>query len=205
MGAWERLALLKAYPVAGSRALGNRFVAMARPFIQDQPFDLLALASVVDMKMKLDRKIADRGQAGRNVKLGTGGIREIELVVQTLQVCHGADLPEILKRDTLAALGALRSHALVSAAEFSTLETAYLFLRDVENKLQMINDAQTHSLPRELEELNACARLLGYMGTTTESSSDQLLRDFQHHTGQVNRVFENVVVAADLRRLRGPR
>jgi glutamate-ammonia-ligase adenylyltransferase len=205
MGAWERLALLKACPVAGSRELGNRFVAMARPFIQNPPFDVLALGSILDMKTKLDRKIADRGQTGRNVKLGTGGIREIELIVQTLQICHGADLPEILKRDTMSALSALRLHALLSEEEFTTLETAYLFLRDVENKLQMVNDAQTHSLPRELEELNACARLLGYSGTSTESSSDQLLRDFQHHTARVNQIFENIVVAADLRRLKGPR
>jgi glutamate-ammonia-ligase adenylyltransferase len=205
MGAWERLALLKACPVAGSRDLANRFVKMARPFIQNPPFDLQALASVLDMKEKMDRKIADRGQAGRNVKLGTGGIREIELVVQTLQIRHGADLPEILERNTLSALAALRAHALVSEEEFAALETAYLFLRDVENKLQMVNDAQTHSLPRELEELNACARLLGYMGTSLESSSDQLLRDLQRHTGSVNRIFENVVVAADLRRLKGPR
>lgn len=205
MGAWERLALLKACPVAGSRNLGNRFTAMSRPFIHNPPFDPPALATVLDMKAKLDRKIADRGQSGRNVKLGTGGIREIELVVQTLQVRYGAELPEILERNTLRALGAIRVHALLSADEIATLEAAYIFLRDVENKLQMVNDAQTHSLPRELEELNACARLLGYMGTSLESSSDQFLRDLQHHTGHVNRMFENLVVAADLRRAKGPR
>ena len=82
------------------------------------------------------------------------------------------------------------------------MHAAYLFLRDVANKLQMVNDAQTHSLPREIEELNACARLLGYAGSTSESSSDAFLKDFQRHTGRVNRIFEDIIVASDLRRFR---
>src|SRR6185436_1576115 len=115
-------------------------------------------------------------------------------------VGHGPALPQILSRNTMQALGALRDHSLVTGEEFETLHGAYLFLRDVENKLQMVNDAQTHSLPRELEELNACARLLGYPETRTESAADQFLRDFQKHTASVNEIFENIVVAADLRR-----
>ncbi len=200
MGTWERLALLKALPVAGSRALGSRYLAMSRPFIHARPFDHQALSDVREMKAKVDRKVFDRGQAGRNVKLGAGGIREIELVVQSLQVGHGADCPHILSRSTIGALGALRDQKLVTEAEFETLHNAYLFLRDVENKLQMVNDAQTHSLPRELEELNACARLLGYPETLTEAAADQFLRDFQKHTTRVNEIFENIIVAADLRR-----
>ena len=202
MGTWERLALLKAWPVAGSRALGRRFLEMARPFIHQPPFDLQELAEVRDMKARLDRKVADRGQAGRNVKLGAGGIREIELIVQSLQVGHGASFPRILARNTLGGLSALRDHALVTDEEFDTLHRGYLFLRDVENKLQMVNDAQTHSLPREVEELNACARLLGYLETRAESAADQFLHDFQSHTGRVNAIFENIIVAGDLRRLR---
>ena len=203
MGTWERLALLKAWPVAGSRDLGRRFLEMARPFIHEPPFDRQALADVRDMKARVDRKITDRGQAGRNVKLGVGGIREIELIVQSLQVGHGAAFPRILGRNTLGALSALRDQALLADVEFDTLHRAYLFLRDVENKLQMVNDAQTHSLPRELEELNACARLLGYPETREESAADPFLRDFKSHTGRVNQIFENIVGAADLRRFPG--
>jgi len=205
MGTWERLALLKALPVAGSRTLGRSFLAMSRPFIHEPAFDVQALADVRDMKAKVDRKVFDRGQAGRNVKLGAGGIREIELVVQSLQVGHGGNLPQVLGRNTLQALAALREQGLVTEQEFETLHSAYLFLRDVENKLQMVNDAQTHSLPREVEELNACARLLGYPETRTESAADQFLRDFQKHTTRVNEIFENIVVAADLRRFPRPR
>jgi glutamine synthetase adenylyltransferase len=73
-------------------------------------------------------------------------------------------------------------------------------LRDVENKLQMVADAQTHSLPREWDELNACARLLGYAETPSVSAADQFLLDFRNHTGRVSRIFENIIVSADLRR-----
>jgi glutamate-ammonia-ligase adenylyltransferase len=194
MGTWERLALLKAWPVAGSWTLGRRFLEMSRPFIFNPAFDLQALADVREMKARLDEKISARGQTDRNVKLGTGGIREIELVVQSIQATHGARLPEILDRNTLRSLVALRAHSLLNDGDFTTLRRAYLFLRDVENKLQMVDDAQTHSLPRELEELRACARLLGYLETKpNESPADPFLRDYQQHTRGVNRIFEKVV------------
>lgn len=192
MGAWERLALLKAWPVAGSSPLGQRFMTMSRPFIYEPPFDREALADVREMKARMDEKISARGQGGRNVKLGTGGIREIELVVQSLQAAHAARLPQLLDRNTLRALGRLRDHGLVSSEEYDVLHDAYLFLRDVENKLQMVDDAQTHSLPRDVEALRACARLVGYTDPQADVA-DLLLRDFQFHTGRVNRIFERVV------------
>jgi len=193
MGAWERLALLKAWPVAGSHSLGRRYLAMSRPFIYEPGFDRDALADVRDMKAKMDEKISARGQTGRNVKLGTGGIREIELVVQSIQARAGAGLPQILERNTLRALEALRDHALISVEDFETLRRAYLFLRDVENKLQMVDDAQTHSLPRELEGITSCARLLGYTPGQSESAAELFLRDLEGHTGRVHRIFETTV------------
>lgn len=193
MGTWERLALLKVWPVAGSRALGRRFLEMSRPFICEPAFDIQALADVREMKARVDEKVSARRQSGRNVKLGTGGIREIELTVQSLQAIHGNDLPQILQRNTLLSLVSLRERELLTAQEFFDLRSAYLFLRDVENKLQMVDDEQTHSLPEELEKLRACARLLGYSAAPPQSPSDPFLRDLEHHTSGVNRIFEKVV------------
>ncbi len=186
LSTWERLALLKAWPVAGNRALGNDFLAMARSFIYDQSLDGEALQDVRNMKGKIDRQMNTRQQRDRNVKLGKGGIREIELIAQSFQVRCGGPIPQIRERNTLRALAALRGQSLISTEEFETLTRAYVFLRDVENKLQMVNDAQTHSLPRDQEELNTCARLLGYSGSET------FLSDYRHHTGQVNRIFEGL-------------
>ena len=76
--------------------------------------------------------------------------------------------------------------ARIAVEDFEALRSAYLFLRDVENKLQMVDDAQTHSLPREREGVNSCARLLGY------SAADLFLLDLQHHTSQVHRIFETI-------------
>ncbi len=194
IGAWERLALLKAWPVAGSRLVGRRFLAMSRPFIYEPAFDAPALDEVREMKARIDEKVSARGQTDRNVKLGRGGIREIELVVQTLQAMHGARQSGVLHRSTLPALARLREHDLIHAEEFDALRDAYLFLRDVENKLQMVDDAQTHSLPQDLEALTVCARLLGYSAPPSESAADLLLQDLQRHTSRVNPVFERVVV-----------
>jgi glutamate-ammonia-ligase adenylyltransferase len=182
---WERLALLKAWPVAGNRALGRAFLDMVRTFIYDQAFDAKALDDVRSMKGKIDRKMVLRDQRSRNVKLGAGGIREIELIAQSLQVRHGGTMPHIRERNTLRALALICGQSLVSQEECDMLSRAYVFLRDVENKLQMANDAQTHLLPRDETELTVVARTLGY------SAAEDFLRDYQHHTGEVNRIFES--------------
>jgi glutamate-ammonia-ligase adenylyltransferase len=105
-----------------------------------------------------------------------------------------------MRGNTLNALDALRRQSLISAEEPSALTKAYVFLRDVENKLQMVNDAQTNSLPQSVEELTACARRLGYSDIDLGSAAEQFLRDYQHHIGQVNRIFEEVFSAAEPQR-----
>jgi [glutamine synthetase] adenylyltransferase / [glutamine synthetase]-adenylyl-L-tyrosine phosphorylase len=190
LGTWERLALLKAWPVAGDRALGGAFADMTQEFIYNPPFDRKASDELLRIKRKMDEKMSAREQRNRNVKLGTGGIREIELIVQSLQVRHGLALPGIRHRNTLQALAALCEHSLLSRDRCDTLTNAYIFLRNVENKLQMVNDAQTHSIPRDHEELAVCARLLGYQNADREFTAETFLRDYQNHTGQVNRIFQ---------------
>jgi [glutamine synthetase] adenylyltransferase / [glutamine synthetase]-adenylyl-L-tyrosine phosphorylase len=185
MATWERLALLKAWPVAGNRPLAWRFLRMAQPFIYAPPLDARGRQEVRNMKGKIDHKMTLRGQLSRNVKLGTGGIREIELIAQSLQVQHGNAVPQVQGRNTLAVLAALSDHAFVQPEARDALMRGYVFLRDVENKLQMANDAQTHSLPRDEEQLNVVARTLGY------SDAEHFLRDYEHHTRNVNRIFES--------------
>ena len=98
-------------------------------------------------------------------------------------------MPQIRARYTLKAFARLKEQSLMTAEECGKLTEAYIFLRNVENKLQMVNDAQTHSLPRDHEELSTCARLLGYPG------AEQFLTDYQNHTGQVNRIFEHLLLS----------
>ena len=124
-----------------------------------------------------------RDQRTRNVKLGTGGIREIELIAQSLQIRYGSQTVEIRQRNTLGGLAALCEQTFISREECDALTQAYVFLRDVENKLQMANDAQVHSLPQDETELTVVARTLGY------TTADDFQREYQRFTSEVNQIF----------------
>ena len=188
---WERLALLKAWPVAGDRRLGRRFLERVRPFIYGRPFEADAVQEVRGIKREIDRRVAARDETRRNVKLGVGGIREIELVAQVLQARHGRRNPRLRVRDTLGALDRLAAGQLISSDEHHTLVRAYIFLRDVENKLQMVADTQTHSLPASAEGLRQCALRLGYRDGPGPPD-EALLRDYRVHTEATHRIFDAV-------------
>jgi glutamate-ammonia-ligase adenylyltransferase len=193
---WERLALLKAWPVAGSRDVGKAFLRIVRPFIlgsgQVKP-GVVGAMTVIDevraVKEMIDARMAGRGHEHRNVKLGTGGIREIEFLVQTIQVLAGKKAPALLDRSTLGSLKALAAKKLLSAKERDALSAAYLFLRDVEHKLQMVHDLQTHSLPDQAEELARCAIRMGYGADDRARGVTRFLADHRSHTELVNRAF----------------
>jgi glutamate-ammonia-ligase adenylyltransferase len=194
--AWERLALLKAWPVAGSMEVGRAFLRMIKPFIlgtvAKKPVLAGALAVVEEVravKEMIDRHMAERGHEQRNVKLGTGGIREIEFLVQTVQVLAGNRVPALLDRSTLGALDRFARRKLISAGQRNELTAAYLFLRDVEHKLQMVQDLQTHALPEDREELERCAVRSGYGEEDRQKATEQFRADHQRHTDVVHRIF----------------
>jgi glutamate-ammonia-ligase adenylyltransferase len=194
---WERLALLKAWPIAGSVTVGKAFVEMVERFVfQADPEPLTkdhALAVIRDVravKDMIDEKIAGRGQQHRNVKLGTGGIREIEFLVQTIQVLIGRAVPGVLDRGTVGALQRLCRYHFVGSDDQRRLTDAYWFLRDVEHKLQMMHDLQTHALPDSEEELQRCAIRMGY-GTEFRAEALAGFREDQvRHTTIVHQTFQ---------------
>jgi [glutamine synthetase] adenylyltransferase / [glutamine synthetase]-adenylyl-L-tyrosine phosphorylase len=195
--AWERLALIKAWPVAGSPAVGQAFLNMARPFIfgagkMDCDGALAIVQNVRAVKEMIDARMAERGHERRNVKLGIGGIREIEFLVQTVQVLVGKRQPALLNRSTLGALARFAKRKLISARQRDELTEAYLFLRDVEHKLQMVHDLQTHALPNETEELERCAVRGGYDGRDRTAAVKKFLADHATHTTVVHRVFRSL-------------
>jgi [glutamine synthetase] adenylyltransferase / [glutamine synthetase]-adenylyl-L-tyrosine phosphorylase len=195
---WERLALLKARPVAGDRALGKRFAQRVASFIYGRPFDAAALDEIRRLKRQVDGRIAQRSESHRHVKLGVGGIREIELACQVLQVRFGNRRPRLRRRGSLAALEALREERLLAGPEHDALRGAYLFLRDVENKLQMVADTQVHALPEGPEETRACALRLGYRCPPGQAPEDALMADYRRHTDAVHRIFEDVLAGPRL-------
>jgi glutamate-ammonia-ligase adenylyltransferase len=150
------------------------------------------------MKHDSDRRLVARGLEDRHVKLGHGGIREVELVTQVLQIGHGKarSLRAAPARSTLAALETLRSLGALPAADHDALARAYLFLRDVENKLQMAHYAQTHVLPADDDDLMLLARRLGYGSERGRGGAHALARfraDFRSHADTVHRLFGEIL------------
>ena len=195
---WERLALLKAAPVAASQAVGQAFLKMIKPFVLgaggkvDHDQALAIVQDVRAVKDMIDARMTDRGHGQRNVKLGTGGIREIEFFVQTIQVLAGRKVPALLDRGTIGSLKRLTDKKLLSAKERDALTDAYVFLRDVEHKLQMVHDLQTHSLPAEADELERCAIRMGYGVEDRKKAVASFQADHQRHTEMVHRTFQSL-------------
>jgi glutamate-ammonia-ligase adenylyltransferase len=192
---WERMALLKAWPVAGDPSVGAAFLNRIKPFIyrrSDAQTPEAVLTQVKAVKDMIDEKMAGRGQERRNVKLGRGGIREIEFIVQAAQILCGGRLPGIRDRNTMGALERLARHKLLSPSDKTALEQAYVFLRDVEHKLQMVHDLQTHALPESPDELARCAIRLGYNAADRRAAGRKFLADHRRHTANVHRIFESL-------------
>jgi glutamate-ammonia-ligase adenylyltransferase len=196
---WERAAMIKARPVAGDLAMGAGFLEAIRPFVWRRGLDFAALADIHAMKRRIDQHkgggltaAADPVAriAGHNVKLGEGGIREIEFLVQTLQLVWGGRDPELRMPTTLGALRLLVRAGHVPSQAAAELEPAYRFLRRVEHRLQMIADRQTHELPARSADLARIALFLGYSDAAAfaEALLDQLARVRSHYAA----VFELV-------------
>jgi [glutamine synthetase] adenylyltransferase / [glutamine synthetase]-adenylyl-L-tyrosine phosphorylase len=161
---WERAAMIKARPCAGDLRAGEVMVAELAPFVWRKHLDFAALADVHDMKrqMQIIRSQSEIAVEGHNVKVGRGGIREIEFFVQTQQLIAGGRHPELRLRPTLAALNVLASSNWITFRACDELTAAYEFLRRLEHRLQMVADEQTHSLPGDSEGVERLANFFGY-------------------------------------------
>jgi len=160
---WERAAMIKARPVAGDIAAGEAFLKRLRPFVWRKSLDFSAIQDIHSIKRQINthRGGATVALAGHNIKLGRGGIREIEFFAQTQQLIWGGRSPELRQIQTCAAIEVLRDAGRVKPEVATTMIGAYRFLRRIEHRLQMIDDQQTHTLP-DGDRLQAFATFLGY-------------------------------------------
>ncbi len=187
---WERAAMIKARVCAGDAVAGERMIADIAPFVWRKHLDFAALADVHDMKRQMQTY---RGQSevsveGHNVKVGRGGIREIEFFAQTQQLIAGGRHAELRVRPTLDALGVLASSNWITLEARDQLTDAYLFLRRVEHRLQMIADEQTHSLPDTVEAVERFACFLGYDGRA--AFARDMLAQLDIVQGHYGKLFE---------------
>jgi glutamate-ammonia-ligase adenylyltransferase len=187
---WERAAMIKARPCAGDPRAGEALVAEIAPFVWRKHLDFAALADVHDMKRQMQ---TFRGQSeisveGHNVKVGRGGIREIEFFAQTQQLIAGGRHPELRARPTLEALNVLASSNWITFTARDELTAAYIFLRRVEHRLQMMADEQTHSLPDDAGAVERFAAFFGYDSRAAFAS--ELLGHLNVVQGHYAKLFE---------------
>lgn len=157
---WERLMLIKARPVAGDRALAAEFLEMVQPFRFPRTLAERLVEEIAAAKRRLEDEKSE-GDARRDVKRGRGGIREVEFVVQSLQLLNGGRLPFLQDTGTLPSLEKLAEYDLLSREEARVLADAYRFWRDVEHRLQAEHYRQTHAIPDSPAGLGRIARLMG--------------------------------------------
>ena len=187
---WERYAWIKARPVAGDLAAGKRLCETLRPFVYRRYLDYTAFGGLREMKALIDAEVA-RKDLTDNLKLGPGGIREIEFIVQLLQMIRGGREPSLRVRGLLPGLDACEQLGVLEKVRAQALRRSYLFLRRAENRLQMLRDEQTHALPADAVLVERIAQGLDYADTAAFAAALAQERD------SVAEEFRNLLAPLD--------
>ncbi len=187
---WERAAFIKARPVGGDIAAGESFMKLLTPFVFRKYLDYAAISDIHSIKRQIH---VHKGHGaikvkGHDVKLGRGGIREIEFFAQTQQLIAGGRMPPLRTRETEVALATLAEAKWITPEIATELTGCYWFLRDVEHRIQMVRDEQTHNLPDTDAELKRIAFMLGFADIASFSAKlETVLRTVEKRYG---RLFE---------------
>jgi len=188
---WERQAMLKARPVAGDEPLGRRFLRTIQPFTFRKYVDPVSTHETLRAMSEMRSKTAQahhstvRGE-GANVKTGPGGIRDVEFVVQAVQMLYGGQYPEIRCAGTFDSLSRMRESGLLRAGDFASLYNGYCFLRRVEHRLQMEQGLQVYTLPANKKALSVFAKRLGY------ENAKPFFKDFRESTSKIHEIFNGI-------------
>ncbi len=182
---FERFALIKARPIAGDLQLGRRFIDRVQPFVYRKYLDRAALEELSRYKARSDQTLGAKADE-RNIKAGRGGIREVELFTQVFQLTYGGQIPGLRQTSTLAGLEALVRAGLVSKPVQRELGHAYVFLRSVEHRLQLVQENQTHRMSADARELDISARRLGL------GSSEDLDKQLAAYRDRVHEIYRDL-------------
>jgi glutamate-ammonia-ligase adenylyltransferase len=182
--AWERQALIKTRPCAGDLELGSQFIERTRPFVFPRYFDDETLEDIRNVKRQMEAQVADRGETSTEVKLGRGGIRDIEFTVQLLQLLNGGRIEELRTGSTLHAIKVLGERNLLKPLDADALASNYTFMRHVEHRLQIEGSQQRHALPKDPAKLDAFVRLLGY------ESGASFMTDYQDRADATRKILD---------------
>ncbi|MDH5510768.1 MAG: bifunctional [glutamate--ammonia ligase]-adenylyl-L-tyrosine phosphorylase/[glutamate--ammonia-ligase] adenylyltransferase [Nitrospinota bacterium] len=187
---WERQALIKGRHCGGDLAVTEEIMKRLQPFIYRKYMDETALKEIADIKNKIDRSLATRKSAkspADDIKLGRGGIREIEFTIQALQLLYGGRNKTLRARATLKALDACQAMGLVSLPHHADLRDNYIFLRRMENRIQYDRNLQTHIIPADPDKRTALARLMGFAG---EDAGENMMMQTARRRKRVREIFD---------------
>ncbi|MCF7707390.1 MAG: bifunctional [glutamate--ammonia ligase]-adenylyl-L-tyrosine phosphorylase/[glutamate--ammonia-ligase] adenylyltransferase [Verrucomicrobia bacterium] len=184
---WERMMLIKARHIAGANALSGEFLETIQPFRYPRSLGETFLREVVFTKQRIENEVVGTEKLERNVKLGRGGIREIEFIIQTLQLLHAGRIPFLQQNSTLDALDKLIQYGIIPPSDATNLSAAYLFLRDVEHRLQMEENRQTHTIPPDAAGILRLARLTGI------ADIDEFLARLKQHNDNVRTIYDHLL------------
>jgi [glutamine synthetase] adenylyltransferase / [glutamine synthetase]-adenylyl-L-tyrosine phosphorylase len=194
---WEKQMLIKARVAAGEPEPGAALLEFVEPLIYESSLDFRAVEAVSETRARISEKMASRrsGRDGLDIKLTPGGIRDIEFLVQCLQRLHGGRERWVRHGGTLLALFRLRDKGLLSDVEYARLATAYQFLRNLEHRLQMEEDRQTHTLPQDPDRLELLARKMPAAATGAPLDAAALREQLESHLEKVRQLYERVIHA----------
>jgi [glutamine synthetase] adenylyltransferase / [glutamine synthetase]-adenylyl-L-tyrosine phosphorylase len=190
---WERQAFVKARPIAGDLELGHELLARLEPWIYRRYLTLADITGIKALKRRIEHRVRTEGDNLRNVKTGQGGIRDIEFVIQFLQLLNGGSLPEVRTGNTLEAIARLEKAGSLTPDERAKLEDNYSMLRKLEHRLQIMFDLQTHLLPVDRTELAKIAVRMGYTGTRHVSALDAFQQDYARRTKQNREMLDHLL------------
>jgi len=186
---WERYAYIKARVVVGDQEKGLQLLDSLRPFIYRKYLDFSAIESIRDMKEMIERELQRKKAVHRNIKLGPGGIREVEFIAQAHQLIRGGRDPQLQQQSLLPVLDQLHASDFISTKEFDCLTEGYEFLRRCENRLQMYDDRQTHNLPENSYAQLILALAMGY------SEWPDFQHHLQHHMQEIHEIFHELFIS----------
>ena len=188
---WERYAMIKARPVAGDIDAGLKLLKILNSFIYRRYFDYGSFDSFRDMKRRITLQVKSK-KLKNNIKLGAGGIREIEFFGQSFQLIRGGVEPKLQEQKILKVLDLLQTHHCINEATKKDLKNACVFLRMVENRLQAYADLQTHDIPEKQDQRKILALSMGY------DAWDDFVQDLDYHMQTVHYHFSQLLVSEEL-------
>ncbi|MGV7221466.1 MAG: bifunctional [glutamate--ammonia ligase]-adenylyl-L-tyrosine phosphorylase/[glutamate--ammonia-ligase] adenylyltransferase [Nitrospinales bacterium] len=186
---WEKQAMTRARFVAGNPELGEKFKEMVNEYVYQSKLDNNSLVEISRLRTRMEKELAQEDKKGKNVKLGFGGLADIEFLTQILQLMHGGRNPKLRISNTIDALEALSINGFIDYDQCNQMKKNYLFLRNLECALRLRSEKSENHLPKDNEKIAQLARLLSYQEKKTDVLAEKIMKDYENSTKQVREIY----------------